>query len=84
MSCLLTPQRHEYREKYSGRVVKQMAGPGSSTRSTESPVAAHSVTQRTHGDVVFWVADFHTTERVKDGKRERVGGWVGLVIEIVI
>lgn len=46
-----------------------MAGPGSSTRSTEFPVATHSVTQRTHGDVVFWVADFHATERVKDRKR---------------
>lgn len=51
-----------------------MAGPGSSTCSTEFPVAAHSVTQWTHGDVVFWVADFHATERVKDRKRER--GWV--------
>lgn len=55
----LTPQSHEYGEENSGRVVKQMAGPSSSTGRAEFPVAAHSVTQRAHGDVVPWVADLH-------------------------
>lgn len=57
--CLLTPQSHEYGKENSGRVVKQVAGPSSSTGRAKLPVTAHSVTQRAHGDVVSWMADLH-------------------------
>ncbi len=40
-----------------------MTGPGRSTGSTKFPVAAHAVTQRTHGDVVLWVADLHAEKQ---------------------
>lgn len=55
----LTPQRHEDGEENGGRVVKQVAGPRGGTRRAQLPVAAHAVTQRTHGDVVHCVADLH-------------------------
>lgn len=48
-----------------------MTGPGSSTGSTELPVAAHSVTQRTHGNVVPWVADLHARRQKRDTATER-------------
>lgn len=43
-----------------------MTGSGSSTCRTELPVTAHSVTQRTHGDIVLWVADLHAREKVTE------------------
>lgn len=48
-----------------------MTGSGRPTSSAKFPVAAHSVTQRTHGDVVLRVADFHAGEPKRDKKRER-------------
>lgn len=55
----LTPQRHEYGEENRGWVIKQVTGTSSSTCCTEFPVATHSVTQGTHGDVVLWITDLH-------------------------
>lgn len=63
--CSLTPQSHKYREENSGRVVEQVTSPGCSTGSAELPVAADSITQRTHGDVVLWMADLHAGENTR-------------------
>lgn len=43
-----------------------MTSSGRSTSSAKFPVAAHRVTQRTHGDVVLRVADFHAREPEKE------------------
>ncbi len=59
----LTPQRHEDGEEDGGRVIEQMTGPGRPTRRAQVPVAAHAVTQRTHGDVLPLVTDLHTANR---------------------
>lgn len=59
----LTPQSHEYGEEHSGWVVEQVAGPGCPTGSAQPPIAAHSVTQGAHGDVVPGVADLHAASR---------------------
>lgn len=61
--CCLTPQSHEYGEENGGRVVEQVAGPSRSTGRAELPVAAHSVAQGAHGDVVSWVADLHAAKQ---------------------
>lgn len=42
-----------------------MAGPGRPTRDAQVPVTAHAVTQRTHGDVLPLVTDFHTAKQKK-------------------
>lgn len=57
----LTPQSHEDGEEDSGGVVKQVTGPRGSTGGAQFPVAAHLVTQRTHGDVVLRVTDLHAS-----------------------
>lgn len=56
----LTPQGHEDGEENGGWVVKQVAGSGCATRSHKLPVAAGTVTQWTHGDVVPGITDLHT------------------------
>lgn len=55
----LTPQSHKDGEEDRGWVVKQVTGPRSSTGGAQFPVAAHSVTQRTHGNVVLRVTYLH-------------------------
>lgn len=55
----LTPQRHEDGEEDGGGVVEQVTGARRPTGSAQLPVPAHSVTQRTHGDVVLRMADLH-------------------------
>lgn len=60
----LTPQSHEDGEEDRGRVVKQVTGPRCSTGAAQFPVAAHSVTQRTHGNVVLRVTDLHASKDI--------------------
>lgn len=55
----LTPEGHEDGEEDSGRVVKKMAGPGRAACGLQLPVAASTVTQWAHGDVVSRITNLH-------------------------
>jgi hypothetical protein len=55
----LTPEGHEDGEEDSGRVVKEMAGPGRAACGLQLPVAASAVTQWAHGDVVSRITNLH-------------------------
>lgn len=67
--CVLTPEGHEDGEEDGGWVVKQMAGSSCTTCCHQLPVAAGTVAQRTHGDVVPVITDLHTRKR---GKMEEI------------
>ena len=62
----LTPKGHEDGEEDGGWVVEEVAGAGGSTGCGELPVAACSVTQRTHGDVVPGVTDLHAESSMSE------------------
>lgn len=57
---LLTPQCHKDGEEDGGRIVEQVAGPSCAASGDQFPVAADSVTNWAHGDIVSLVTDFHT------------------------
>lgn len=67
---VLTPEGHEDGEEDSGWVVKQVASSGCTTRCHQLPVAAGTVTQRTHGDVVPGITNLHTDNTGMDGRDE--------------
>lgn len=64
-----TPESHEDGEEDSGWVVKQVASSSCTTRCHQLPVAAGVVAQRTHGDVVPRITNFHTG---KQGRMEEL------------
>lgn len=66
--CVLTPEGHEDGEENGGWVVKQMAGSSCTTCCHQLPVAAGTVAQRTHGDVVPVITNLHTGKTGKDGR----------------
>lgn len=70
--CILTPESHENGEKDCGWVVKQVAGSSCATRCHKLPVAAGSIAQRTHGDVVPGITNLHANATGMDGWKE---GW---------
>lgn len=63
-----TPESHEDGEEDSGWVVKQVASSSCTTRCHQLPVAAGVVAQRTHGDVVPRITNFHTGKTGTDGR----------------
>lgn len=65
--CVLTPEGHEDGEEDGSWVVEQVAGSGRTTRRPQLPVAAGTVAEWTHGDVVPGITNLHTDKTGMDG-----------------
>ena len=59
-----TPEGHEDSEEDGGRVVEQVGCAGGATGSGQVPVVTHSVTQRTHREVLLLITHLQATHTV--------------------